>query len=95
MRHHGRGRKDERSGVMERRIFYVTLLWKQNFCMTPNLKYHLKSEFAQFQTSLISFNFSQFVKLSGLESKRTVSKLKKEKENFGEHFVYLPHKAGA
>ena len=31
----------------------------------------------------------------GLESKRTVSKFKKEKENFGEHCVYLLHKAGA
>ena len=46
----------------ERRSRFVTLPWKQNFWITTARKRHLKSEFALFQTSLILFNFIQFVK---------------------------------
>ena len=50
-------------GPFKRRSRYVTLPWWQSFCMIPNWKRHLKSEFALFQTSWILFNFIfKFVK---------------------------------
>ena len=41
----------------DRTSHYVTLPWYQNFQKTTNGKRHLKSEFALFQTSTMSFNF--------------------------------------
>ena len=78
----------------ERRSRFVTLPWKQNFWMTTTRKRHLKSEFALFQTSLILFNFIQFVKCwrnyPGVNPKGPYVSLKKN------CFVsHLRHKAGA
>ena len=54
--------------------------------MTTNQTHHLQKWVCTVSTSLILFNFisffKMFVKVSGFESERTVSKLEKEKENF-------------
>ena len=55
-------------------------------------KTSLKSEFALFRTTAILFNFVLFVKcwrnLSGVESERTPSKLRKRKRKFYVVFTY-------
>ena len=59
--------------------------------MTTNRKYHLKSEFALFQTSsiLLNFIFCQILaKYSGGESKRTVSTFRKRQFLFCVHLLH-------
>ena len=61
--------------------------------MRTNRKHHLKSEFAQFQTSTILFNFIQFVKwwrnFLGLNPKGPYLSFEKEKDNFCVVFAYF------
>ena len=69
--------------------------------MTTNIKHHLKSEFALFQTSLILFNILQSVKFwqnfLGVESEKDwiYWKFRKKKQNFYAVFTYVIHKVEA